>query len=150
MRLGERWMAKLSETDAGREQVQRAVDWMFVMGLEFFGQPDERKKNVGQLQYRLRSKPNDEIRQGWLADTVPMVERLGYRVTAHLDAETGRYVIDCPFPVDFDETAKRWRFEGGPVGWDQVLARWKRRGPGVQFCMDQVRAGYRELRTAAA
>lgn len=149
MRLGERWMAKLSQTEEGREQVQRAIDWMFVMGLEFFGQPDQRKKNVGQLRYRLRSKPNDEIRQGWLADVVPMLQRLGFAVPAHFDADRGEYVIDCVFPCDFDETAKRWRFEEGPIGWDRVVARWKRRGPGLQFCMEQVRAGYREFRAAA-
>jgi ring-1,2-phenylacetyl-CoA epoxidase subunit PaaA len=120
------------------------------MGLEFFGQPDELKKNVGQLNYRLRSKSNDQIRQGWLADAVPMVERLGFKVPAHFDADQRKYVIDCPFPAEFDETAKRWRFEEGPITWDRVLARWKRRGPGVQFCMDQVRAGYRELHMAAA
>jgi len=150
MRLGERWIAKLSGTEAGREQVQRAIDWMFVMGLEFFGQPDDRKKNVGQLGYHLRSKPNDKIRQGWLADAVPMIERHGFTVPAHFDATKGEYVIECPFPVDFDETEKRWRFEDGPVGWDKVLERWKRRGPGVEFCIDQVRAGYRELHGSVA
>ena len=150
MRLGERWMAKLGETDEGREEVQKAIDWMFIMGLEFFGQPDERKKNVGQLNYRLRSKPNDQIRQGWLADCVPLMERLGYQVPAHFDTATSQYVVDCPFPLDFDESAKRWRMEDGAVGWDRVLERWKRRGPGVEFCIEQVRAGYRELRGKAA
>lgn len=150
MRLGERWMAKLGESDRGCEEVQRAIDWMFIMGLEFFGQPDERKKNVGQLRYHLRSKPNDQIRQGWLADCVPMIQRLGYRVPAHLDPDSGQYVIDCPFPLDFEESEKRWRVEDGAVGWDRVLARWKKRGPGVEYCINQVRAGYRELRMQAA
>ena len=34
-----------------------------------------------------------------------------------------------PFPARFDSAEKRWLFEEGQVGWDQVLVRWKGRGP---------------------
>jgi ring-1,2-phenylacetyl-CoA epoxidase subunit PaaA len=144
VRMGERWMRLLGEEEKGRGQVQRAVDWMFLMGLEF-GQPDTLKRNVGQLRYRLRSKSNDELRQDWLDDTAALCGRLGYSVPAHLDVETGRYVIDCPFPADFDEENKRWRLEDGPVGWDSVRARWRRRGPLIDWCLDEIRAGHHEV-----
>jgi len=150
MRLGERWMSILAADESEREKVQRAVDWMFVMGLEFFGQPSPLKKNVEQLDYRLRHKPNDEIRQGWLADAVPLMVQLGFRVPAHYDAQKGEYVIDCPFPMDFDEQRKRWKVEEGAVGWARVLERWKRRGPGLGYCVDTVRAGHLELWPVAA
>jgi ring-1,2-phenylacetyl-CoA epoxidase subunit PaaA len=39
------------------------------------------------------------------------------------------YVIDVPFPSNFDASDKRWRFEDGEIGWDRVLVRWKARGP---------------------
>ena len=41
----------------------------------------------------------------------------------------GTYVLDVPFPATFDAPNKRWKFEDGPIGWDQVLKRWKARGP---------------------
>jgi ring-1,2-phenylacetyl-CoA epoxidase subunit PaaA len=50
-------------------------------------------------------------------------------VPAHLDVASGTYVLDVPFPSNFDAAEKRWRFEEGAVGWDQVLVRWKGRGP---------------------
>jgi ring-1,2-phenylacetyl-CoA epoxidase subunit PaaA len=60
---------------------------------------------------------------------VPFCEEVGLRVPAHLDGQTGQYMLDVPFPAAFDASGKRWLHEMGAVGWDQVLVRWKARGP---------------------
>jgi ring-1,2-phenylacetyl-CoA epoxidase subunit PaaA len=64
-----------------------------------------------------------------MSKVVPFCDEVGLRVPAHLDAASGQYVLDVPFPATFDAPNKRWLFEDGPIGWDQVLKRWKARGP---------------------
>lgn len=150
MRLGERWMTILAETEEGREQVQRAVDWMFLLGLEFFGQPDSLKRHGDQLDYRLRGKSNDQLRQEWMRDAISQCERLGYRVPAHVEPETGEAVLDTPYPLEFDIHEKRWLVERGPTTWDNVRERWKRRGPAAGWCLEQIRRGHVELQGEVA
>ncbi|HEX9581621.1 MAG TPA: Phenylacetic acid catabolic protein [Gemmatimonadales bacterium] len=129
LRHGESWMKRLAKAGgAAREALQRAVDWMFPMTLEWFGLPDTLKRHSDQLVYRLKGKTNDELRQVWMAATVPLCEGIGIRVPAHHDAERGEYVIDYPFPCQYDAPAKRWRFDQ-PLSWEQVFERWKARGP---------------------
>jgi ring-1,2-phenylacetyl-CoA epoxidase subunit PaaA len=129
LRHGESWMKRLARAGgAAREALQRAVDWMFPMTLEWFGLPDDRKRHGGQLAYRLKGKTNDQLRQTWMAATVPLCEGIGIRVPAHYDAGSQSYQIDYPFPCQYDPDAKRWLFDQ-PITWDQVFDRWKRRGP---------------------
>jgi ring-1,2-phenylacetyl-CoA epoxidase subunit PaaA len=146
LRHGERWMKILSEDPERRAKVQQAVDWMFVLTLEWFGLPDHLKRHGEQVGYRLKGLTNDQLRQEWMSATVPLCERLGFSVPAHRDEASGRYVVDCPFPTAFDEDAKRWDFEGGAVSWDDVLARWKRRGPCNEEFVAMIQRGYRQLR----
>ena len=70
---------------------------------------------------------------------------LGFSVPAHLDTAGGRYVIDCPFPMRFDEEAKRWDIDGGAITWDEVLARWRRRGPANEEFVGLIQRGRRQL-----
>jgi ring-1,2-phenylacetyl-CoA epoxidase subunit PaaA len=63
-----------------------------------------------------------------MAATVPLCEGIGINVPAHLDTATKQYVIDYPFPCQYDPEAKRWLFDQ-PLDWDQVFERWKARGP---------------------
>jgi ring-1,2-phenylacetyl-CoA epoxidase subunit PaaA len=72
---------------------------------------------------------NDQLRQVWMASTVPLCEGLGLKVPAHWDAARGEYVLDYPFPCQYDAAAKRWDFAGGGISWDTVFERWKARGP---------------------
>jgi len=81
---------------------------------------------------------------------VPFCESIGIEVPAHLDEKSGKYEIDMPFPVEFDEGEKRWLLEEGASTWDQVLARWKRRGPSNEEFVAQLQAGYRELQAGLA
>src|ERR671937_1412964 len=45
LRHGERWMTILAEDPEKKAAVQRAVDWMFVLTLEWFGLPDDLKQH---------------------------------------------------------------------------------------------------------
>ncbi len=150
LRHGERWMEILASQPEGRERLQQAVDWMFVMTLEWFGLPDHLKRHTEQIRYGLKGATNDQLRQQWMSTAVPLCQRLGLKVPAHYDPERGEYVIDVPFPAEFDEARKRWRFEDGPIPWEQVLQRWKRRGPANEEYVRELQRGYREIRRLQA
>jgi ring-1,2-phenylacetyl-CoA epoxidase subunit PaaA len=141
LRHGEMWMKRLAQAGgAAREMVQRAVDWMFPMAVEWFGLPDDLKRHSGQLEYRLKGMTNDELRQTWMKSTVPLCEALGIRVPAHLDEERQAYVLEYPFPCEFDAGEKRWLFDE-EIGWDQVFERWKGRGPKNRAYVEAIQEG---------
>jgi ring-1,2-phenylacetyl-CoA epoxidase subunit PaaA len=130
LRHGEMWMKRLAGAGgAAREKVQRAVDWMFPMAVEWFGLPDGMKRHSGQLEYKLKGMTNDELRQSWMGSTVPLCEAIGIEVPAHWDDTRQEYVLRYPFPCEFDESEKRWLFDEGEISWNQVFERWKGRGP---------------------
>ena len=146
LRHGEVWMRRLAKAGGhAREVLQRAVDWMFPMTIEWFGLPDELKRHSGQLDYRLKGLTNDELRQVWMSSTVPLSESLGLDVPAHWDEEQQKYVLDYPFPCEYDAEAKHWDFDGGEISWDQVFERWKGRGPMNEIYVDSVRRSRGQL-----
>mgnify|MGYP000518934376 CR=1 FL=1 len=146
LRHGEVWMRRLAAAGGeAREQLQRAVDWMFPMTVEWFGLPDSLKRHSDQLEYRLKGMTNDQLRQTWLSATVPLCESIGIRVPAHYDAARGEYVLDYPFPCEYDPEAKRWLFEEGEISWDRVFQRWKERGPMNEVYVESVRRSHGEL-----
>lgn len=130
LRHGEVWMRRLAKSGGeAREMLQRAVDWMFPMTIEWFGLPDDRKRHSGQLDYKLKGLTNDQLRQVWMASTVPLCEELGLEAPAHWDEEKGEYVLDYPFPCQYVADEKRWLFDEGEISWNDVFERWKGRGP---------------------
>jgi ring-1,2-phenylacetyl-CoA epoxidase subunit PaaA len=140
LRHGEVWMRRLARAGGeAREMLQRAVDWMFPMTLEWFGLPDELKRHSGQLEYRLKGSTNDELRQTWMAATVPLCESLELDVPAHWDEASESYLLDYPFPCQYDPEEKRWAFDEGTIGWDEVFERWKGRGPMNEFYVESIR-----------
>ena len=139
LRHGRTWLRKLAKEPDGRAEIQAAVDWMFRLTLEWFGLPDALKKHSEQLDYGFKGKSNDQLRQEWMAEVVPFMEEIGIEVPAHLDPERDRYVIDCPFPSSFDEERRGW---SGPCTWDEVLARWARRGPMNKDYVRTLQRGY--------
>lgn len=151
LRHGRTWLRKLVREAEGRAAVQAAIDWMFILTLEWFGLPDERKQHAEQLDYGFKGKSNDQLRQSWMRAVVPFMEEIGIRVPAHHDAERDCYVIDCPFPARFDEERREWLLEDGPVQWSEVLARWRARGPMNRDYVARLQRGYRttSLRRAA-
>jgi ring-1,2-phenylacetyl-CoA epoxidase subunit PaaA len=151
LRHGRTWLRKLCKDPDDKASVQAAVDWMFILTLEWFGLPDSLKQHSEQLDYGFKGKSNDQLRQWWMSEVVPFMEEIGIEVPAHFDAERGVYVIDCPFPAAFDEEQRSWRLGDGPIPWDEVLARWRARGPMNAEYVHTLQRGYQttSLRKAA-
>ncbi len=140
LRHGEVWMKRLSNASGEvRDMLQRSVDWMFPMTLEWFGLPDELKRHSGQLDYRLKGLTNDQLRQVWMSSTVPLCESLGLSVPAHFDEAKEEFVLDYPFPCQYDAAEKHWLIEDGGITWDQVFDRWKARGPMNERYVESIR-----------
>ena len=140
LRHGEVWMKRLAAAGGdAKAMVQRAVDWMFPMTIEWFGLPDDMKRHSGQLDYKLKGLTNDQLRQVWMASTVPLCEKLELDVPAHYDEEKQQYVLDYPFPCEYDAEDKVWDFEAGEISWDQVFTRWKARGPMNEVYVESIR-----------
>jgi ring-1,2-phenylacetyl-CoA epoxidase subunit PaaA len=139
LRHGEVWMRRLSKAGGdAKAMVQRSVDWMFPMTIEWFGLPDEMKRHSGQLDYKLKGLTNDQLRQVWMSSTVPLCEQLGLDAPAHWDAEKEEYVLDYPFPCQYNVEDKRWMFEEGEISWDTVFERWKGRGPMNEIYVESI------------
>ena len=144
LRNGEIIMKKAVKDPELKKKVQEAVDWMFLMALEFFGVADGLKKRNQQLEYRLKGSTNDELRQKWLSTAVPFCESIGIKVPAHYDEKSGKYVLDVPFPCKFDDENKKWLFDE-PDTWENVIKRFKRRGPQNKTFVTRVQKGVWEL-----
>ena len=151
LRHGRTWIRKLVRDPAGRAEVQAAVDWMFILTLEWFGLPDSMKKHSEQLDYGFKGKSNDELRQWWMSEVVPFMVEVGIQVPAHFAIERDVYVIDCPFPAAFDEDKREWLLDDGAISWDDVIARWRGRGPMNVDYVRTLQRGYQTtgLRRAA-
>ena len=145
LRHGEQWMRKLAPDPAEHERLQQAIDWMFLLTVEWFGLPDDLKRHTEQLDFGFKGKSNDELRQTWLNTAVPLCQELGFRVPAHHDEASQRWVVDCAFPAAFDERRKRWLLEEGAITWDDVMVRWKKRGPSNAEFVAHVQRGNRGL-----
>jgi ring-1,2-phenylacetyl-CoA epoxidase subunit PaaA len=142
LRHGEMWMKRLVQAGGeAREMVQRSVDWMFPMAVEWFGLPDDRKRHSGQLEYKLKGLTNDQLRQTWMDATVPLCESLGLKAPAHYDEEKGEYVLDYPFPCQYDPDERRWLFDEGEISWEAVFDRWKGRGPKNKDYVEMLQEG---------
>jgi ring-1,2-phenylacetyl-CoA epoxidase subunit PaaA len=143
LRHGEQWVATMSENPETKAELQAAMDWMFPMVMEWFGLPDSMKRHAEQIEYGMKGSTNDQLRQTWLSTAVPLCEKFGLSVPAHREGDD--YVLDYPFPCEFDEESKRWLMDEGEISWDQVLQRWKRRGPANEELVEQVQRGYRQM-----
>lgn len=141
LRHGETWMRRLAnKNDKTKAKVQEAIDWMFPMALEWFGLPDDKKKHDDQLEYRIKGKSNDELREDWLGRAMPLMNELDLDVPAHYDEEADEYVLEYDMPVAFDEAKKQWRFDE-PISWSDVIDRWRSRGPANEQYVNMIQSG---------
>jgi len=145
LRHGETWMRKICESESGREEVQAAVDWMFPMVMEWFGLPDEKKRHKEQLSYGIKGSSNDTLRQIWMSTGIPFLDSLGIETPVHWNEAEEKYELDYPFPCQFNEAEKRWLMEEGEIGWDDVIKRWKSRGPANVEFVERIQYGHKEL-----
>jgi ring-1,2-phenylacetyl-CoA epoxidase subunit PaaA len=77
------------------------------------------------------------------------MDEVGIDVPAHWDEDAQRWAIDCPFPARFDAEAKRWLLDEGAISWDEVIERWKGRGPMNVEYVTRLQKGYRARMAAA-
>jgi ring-1,2-phenylacetyl-CoA epoxidase subunit PaaA len=52
--------------------------------------------------------------------------------------------------VQFDEGEKRWLLEEGEITWDDVLERWRRRGPANEELVEIIQRGRLQRLAVAA
>lgn len=145
LRHGETWMRKINGQPGGHDILQRAVDWMFPLTMEWFGLPDDLKKHSEQIEYGFKGSTNDELRQIWMSTGVPFLLSLDLVLPVHWDMREEKYLFDFPFPARFIPDEKRWLFEEGESDWDEVIVRWKGRGPMNKKFVEDVQRGYNEL-----
>lgn len=145
LRHGEQNARKINQTPSGHELLQHAVDWMFLLTVEWFGLPDNLKKHGEQLDYGFKGHSNDELRQIWMSTAVPLCNELQLNVPAHYDEAEKKYVIDCQFPAFFDAQEKRWFLDDDSCTWDDVLKRWKARGPKNEDFVGMIQRGKKEM-----
>ena len=63
---GARGSRSCAPTPSRRPRIQAAADWMFILTLEWFGLPDERKRHGIQLEYGFKGRPTTSCaRRGW-------------------------------------------------------------------------------------
>src|SRR4029079_14008387 len=144
LRHGRTWVKKLCADPEDKRRLQASLDWMFILTLEWFGLPDEKKKHGIQLEYGFKGLSNDELRQAWMGHVVPFMDEVGLEVPAHWDETEERWAIDCPFPARFDEEQKAWLLDEGAISWDEVMERWKARGPMNREYVERLQRGYRQ------
>lgn len=144
LRNGETIMRAGMKEEKTAKQVQEAVDWMFLMALEFFGVEDSLKSRSDQLDYKLKGSTNDELRQKFMSTAVPFCDSIGVKVPAHYDEELEKYVVDVPFPCKFDVEERKWLHDQ-PDTWDGAIQRFRSRGPqNVEF-VGRIQKGAKEL-----
>jgi len=149
LRHGQQWIRRLAPDPEQKAKLQRAADWMFLLTYEWFGLPDDQKRHTEQLGYGFKGRSNDELRQVWMSKVVPFCNDVRLQVPAHFDEQQQKYVLAVPFPAQFDAKEKRWSFDGAPIGWDEVLVRWKGRGPMNEEYVATLQRGQRTLGLAA-
>lgn len=142
LRHGEQGMRKLNQSSEGHAALQEAANWMFLLTVEWFGLPDDLKKHGEQLAYGFKGHSNDELRQIWMSATVPLCQELQINIPAHYDEGLQKYVVDGDFPQHFDAVERRWV---GQCTWDDVMKRWKARGPANEEFVEKIQRGKREL-----
>lgn len=135
---GRRWMKKIVESgDDGRQLVQTAIDWMFPLTVEWFGLPDNLKTHSTQLEYRMKGLTNDQLRQVWMGEIIPFCNSIGITVPAHRNAADTEWELEYDLPIHFEASEKKWHFSE-QISWDQVVKRWKARGPRNEAMIEEI------------
>lgn len=143
---GRRWMKRIVQSgDEGRQLVQKAVDWMFPLTVEWFGLPDNLKTHSGQLDYKMKGLTNDQLRQTWMDAVVPFCESIGMKVPAHRNADDTAWELEYHLPIQFDAKAKQWLWDEH-ITWQEVVKRWKNRGPRNEAMIEDIQRSKGDFR----
>lgn len=109
-----------------RARVQKSLDFLFPLAVEWFGATDENKSRTDQLHYKIRGNSNDQLRQKFLEGVVPFCEEVGLKLPAHYDEERKQYVLEYELPILLNEETREWDFR--KVTWKEKVDQWKRGG----------------------
>jgi ring-1,2-phenylacetyl-CoA epoxidase subunit PaaA len=141
IRHGRTWFRRLaSKSETTKQRLQEAAYWMFPLWLEVFGLPDDLKTHTEQFEYRIKGKTNDELRQDWLDEIVPLCEENDIDVPAHYDEAAEEYVLEFDWPVAYNVEEAKWHYDE-PVSWDDVMDRWREGGPARDQFIEMIQGG---------
>lgn len=145
LRHGETWIRKLIKDPDWRREIQTAVDWMFPMSCEQFGLPDHMKTRTTQLEYKLKGKTNDQLRQDYITSAKKFADTVGIKLPVHWNPVENKWDFDHPFPAhfDFEQRVYDWN---RPVTWHDVMARWKQGGPHQEEFIEELQRGARQFK----
>lgn len=144
LKHGEAVMTQAQQDEKSEKRLERAVEWMFLMALEFFGVADEKKSRSAQLDYSLKGHSNDELRQQMLDSTAEFCESIGVDLPVSYNEEDERYELDSAFPARFDRETWEWDYDEAD-SWENVIERFKERGPNNEEFIHMLQKGQRQL-----
>ncbi len=110
---------------AQREMAQDALDRWWWPSLMMFGPPDNQSSNTAQsVQWKIKRKTNDELRQAFVDATVPQAELIGLRIPDDALAwneKTGHYDFGAINWQEFQDVLAG----NGPCNRERMAARRK-------------------------
>lgn len=124
MQHGESVVLSLAEgTSEQREMLQQAIDRWWPAMMFFFGPPEMSQASRNMLEYRIRSKTNEELRQKFIERYIPRIHALGMTVPdegLHYNADTRTWVYTEP---DWETFASMVRNNSGPKSQERIELR---------------------------
>jgi ring-1,2-phenylacetyl-CoA epoxidase subunit PaaA len=124
MQHGESIVLSLAEgTPAQRQMLQDALNRWWESLLFFFGPPEISDSARRMMEYRIRQKTNEELRQKFLSRYVPRIRSLGLTIPdpkLRYDEAAGRWVYTEP---DWQKFSEMVRNNTGPKSQERVNLR---------------------------
>lgn len=80
---GLNYVAEICQTEDGRKEAQDELHKWWPAVLDMFGRSDSKNSEV-YVRWGIKSKSNEELRQKYIKDTVPLIEAIGLDVPDHL------------------------------------------------------------------
>jgi ring-1,2-phenylacetyl-CoA epoxidase subunit PaaA len=124
MQHGESIILSLAEgTQAQRQMLQDALNRWWDSLIFFFGPPEISESARRMMEYRIREKTNEELRQKFLSRYVPRIRSLGLTVpdpNLHFDESTGKWVYTQP---DWEKFGRMVRDNTGPKSQERIALR---------------------------
>jgi ring-1,2-phenylacetyl-CoA epoxidase subunit PaaA len=121
MQHGESIILALAEgSDAQREMLQEALNRWWEALLFFFGPPEVTESARKMMEYRIRSRTNEELRQKFLSRYVPRIRSVGLTIPdprLHYDEATQRWVYTEP---DWERLGRMVRDNTGPKSQERI------------------------------
>lgn len=79
---GFRFLKQIIRTEDGRKRAQDLLHRWWPAALDMFGRSDSKNSST-YVKWGIKAKGNEELRQQYIADTVPLLHELGFEVPDH-------------------------------------------------------------------